>query len=329
MRSMNVEDELLQNVVLSLSPSSLNLVLFSTEHCNFRCTYCYEDYKIGRMMPQVVSGVKNLLHYRYQTLKSLEISWFGGEPLLATDVIFEISKTILSFQEQNPDLNYAANITTNGYLLTRQVAEELISSGISRYQISLDGDSQLHDMTRVLSTGKGSFEVIMSNLLALREIEAEFTVLIRIHYQKSTFVRLKNLIDALNEKFGGDLRFKFYFKSVDRLGGKNDDDIDALSPTEKVEIEAYLKNLVSNPHQIYSLSNQYVCYASQANSLAIRANGRIAKCTVALDDERNDIGYIQEDGKVFLFQEKLKPWIRGLENLDLKTLACPYESLKF
>ncbi|MCL6751921.1 radical SAM protein [Nostoc sp. CCCryo 231-06] len=324
---MNLKNEAFEQIILSLHPSSLNLILFPTEHCNFRCTYCYEDYKIGRMMPEVVSGIKNLLHHRYKTLKLLEISWFGGEPLLAKDVIFEISETILSLQEQNPDLNYAANITTNGYFLTKQVAEELINYGISSYQISLDGDRQLHDTTRVLSNGKGSFDVIMSNLLALKQIQAEFTVLIRIHYQKSTFVELKSLIDTLNDNFGGDLRFQFYFKSVDKLGGENDEDIEALSPIEKAEIEAYLKNFVADSRQVYSMSNQYICYASKPNSLAIRANGRIAKCTVALDDERNDIGYIQEDGKLCLFQEKLKPWIRGLESLDLKTLACPWESL--
>jgi uncharacterized protein len=324
---MELKHETLEEIMLSLNPSYLNLFLFSTEHCNFRCTYCYEDYKIGRMKPEIVSGIKNLLHHRYKTLKLLEVSWFGGEPLLAKDVIFEISETILSLQEQNPDLNYVANITTNGYYLTKQVAKELINSGISMYQISLDGDRQLHDTTRVLSNGKGSFDVIMSNLLALKEIDAEFKVLIRIHYQKSTYVELKSLIDTLNDKFGGDLRFQFFFKAIEQLGGENDEDIEALSFIEKANIEAYLKNLVADSRQINSLSNQYICYASKANSLAIRANGRIAKCTVALDDERNDIGYIQEDGKLRLFQEKLKPWIRGLESLDLETLACPYGNL--
>ncbi|NJM19347.1 MAG: radical SAM protein [Richelia sp. RM2_1_2] len=327
---MDIKSETLENIIVSLNPSYLNLILFSTEHCNFRCTYCYEDFKIGKMKPEIVSGIKNLLHHRYKTLKLLEISWFGGEPLLAKDVIFEISETILSLQEQNPDLNYAANLTTNGYFLTKQVAEELINYGISLYQISLDGDQQLHNTTRVLSNGKGSFDVIMSNLLALKEIEAEFTVRLRIHYQKSTYIELKSLIDILNDNFGGDLRFQFHFKSVEQLGGENDEDIEALSPIEKTEIEAYLKNFVADSRQIDSLNNQdnqYICYASKPNSLAIRANGRIAKCTVALDDERNDIGYIQEDGKLCLFQEKLKPWIKGLENLDLKTLACPWGSL--
>jgi uncharacterized protein len=325
---MNLKNEAFEQIILSLHSSSLNLILFPTEHCNFRCTYCYEDYKIGRMLPETVAGIINLLHHRCKTLKSLEISWFGGEPLLAQDVVYEISETILSLQEQNPNLSYNANITTNGYYLTKQVAEKLITSGISLYQISLDGDQKLHDYTRVLNSGKGTFDVIMSNLLALKEIEAEFTVLIRIHYQKSTYVELESLIDTLNDRFGGDLRFKFYFKSIDRLGGENDENVEVLSPLEKTEIEAYLNNVVVDSRQIYSLSNQYICYASKPNSLAIRANGRIAKCTVALNDERNDIGYIKEDGKLCIFQEKLELWIRSLETLDLTTLACPWGSLK-
>jgi len=42
----------------------------------------------------------------------------------------------------------------------------------------------------------------------------------------------------------------------------------------------------------------YICYASKANSLVIRADGRIAKCTVALNDERNHIGDLKPDGSL-------------------------------
>ena len=103
---MDIRNETLQEIILSLDPSSLNLFLFSTEHCNFRCTYCYEDYKIGRMMPEVVSGIKNLLHHRYKTLKMLQISWFGGEPLLAKNVIFEISTLDESNQNDSGKLEF-------------------------------------------------------------------------------------------------------------------------------------------------------------------------------------------------------------------------------
>ena len=86
-----VTDSIDPKVLLScLSNESLHLVLFPTEACNFRCVYCYEDFRLGRMEPWVVSGVKGLVARRAPGLRNLFLSWFGGEPLLAPDIIEDV-----------------------------------------------------------------------------------------------------------------------------------------------------------------------------------------------------------------------------------------------
>ena len=40
-----------------LASNVLHLILMPTEACNFRCTYCYEDFKLKRMAPAVLRGV--------------------------------------------------------------------------------------------------------------------------------------------------------------------------------------------------------------------------------------------------------------------------------
>lgn len=70
-------------------------------------------------------------------------------------------------------------------------------------------------------------------------------------------------------------------------------------------------------------SAPYICYAAKPNSLLVRADGRIGKCTVALNDDRNTIGRVNEDGTLTLDSHLLQPWIRGLHDLDAQTLACP------
>ena len=50
---------------------------------------------------------------------------------------------------------------------------------------------------------------------------------------------------------------------------------------------------------------------------------RVGKCTVALDDERNDVGILQESGKILFNRDRLMPWLRGLESLELTELKCP------
>ena len=67
----------------------------------------------------------------------------------------------------------------------------------------------------------------------------------------------------------------------------------------------------------------YVCYAAQPNSLAIRSDGSLAKCTVALNSDRNNVGTIDREGRINLDEEKMKFWMRGFQSLDELQLACP------
>src|SRR5882672_11088607 len=127
----------------AFAADTLNLILFSTEKCNFRCFYCYEDFKLGKMPSSIQEGIIQLLNRRAPTLRNLELSWFGGEPLLAVDVIENLCTSALSLAASNGFL-YRSNITTNGFHLTHELAERLSGLGVNFYQITLDGDESVH-----------------------------------------------------------------------------------------------------------------------------------------------------------------------------------------
>jgi hypothetical protein len=55
----------------ALSDRTLHLILLPTEQCNFRCTYCYEDFAIGRMERETINAVKLLLDRRFDGLQGL------------------------------------------------------------------------------------------------------------------------------------------------------------------------------------------------------------------------------------------------------------------
>jgi len=69
-----------------------------------------------------------------------------------------------------------------------------------------------------------------------------------------------------------------------------------------------------------------MCYAAMANSLAIRADGSIAKCTVALNDPRNNIGKINPDGSLDL-NNNYNKWLTGLIINDEDSIVCPMHKL--
>jgi uncharacterized protein len=76
-----------------------------------------------------------------------------------------------------------------------------------------------------------------------------------------------------------------------------------------------------------STLTDYICYAARPNSLMVRADGRIGKCTVVLDDPRNDIGFLVDDGTMNIDHEKLRVWFEGYRDMSDKFLSCPLSVL--
>jgi uncharacterized protein len=70
-------------------------------------------------------------------------------------------------------------------------------------------------------------------------------------------------------------------------------------------------------------SHGKICYASIHNSLVIRANGMVGKCTVALKNPANAVGGLLPDGTLRIDNARLRPWLRGWESGDEETLGCP------
>jgi len=154
-------------------------------------------------------------------------------------------------------------------------------------------------------------------------------MVIRVHYSPDTWEHLDPLIDDLNDTFAEDERFTIYFKSVERLGGGNDDHIRLFTTAENAEVKRLLESRLSRPEQALDLDGDgpYICYASKPNSLIIRASGEIAKCTVALYDKRNRVGTLNPDGSLDVDQARVRHWIAGFATLDEEELGCPYSAM--
>lgn len=104
----------------------LELFVLSSEDCNFRCTYCYEDFARGTMLPGVRQGIKRLVEQRISRLSVLDVRWFGGEPLYGWAAVEELAPFFSEIAEQHK-VTYRNHMTTNGYLLTPEVVDKLFA----------------------------------------------------------------------------------------------------------------------------------------------------------------------------------------------------------
>lgn len=307
----------------------LDLIILPTEQCNFRCTYCYEDFSVGKMKAETVQAIKNFLAKRLPELDVLKVSWFGGEPLAAKDIVFEISEFIFYYVKQRPQLKYIAGMTTNAFTLKPQLLEDLVKLNVKNFQISLDGTEEKHNKTRIRMDGKGTFSVIWNNLLLAKNSNLDFKIMLRIHLTPDNLIDIHNLTNEIKSSFSGDSRFSVFFKTIENLGGPTSGSFRTIHGKDKGEI---LKNFYTalgdelRGRQLES-DGPYVCYAAQPNSLMIRSNGKIGKCTVAFSDGRNDLGQLHNDGTISIDTKKLSLWTRGLKTMDKHDLHCPMSTM--
>jgi uncharacterized protein len=355
-----------KQIAIAVSPHIQEFILFPTEKCNFRCTYCYEDFEIGKMSKSLQRAIEILLEQRIIGLKRLSFSWFGGEPLLAHDVVLRLSKHAKMLSEIH-GTSFHGGMTTNAYLLNKDLADELIENNQNFFQITLDGMADEHDKLRKRADGKGTFKEIWSNLEGLHSLSAKFECVLRLHVRRDNIESLKNLLCEIAKSFGLDSRFRLDFQHLRDMGGEGGKSV--VSPLSRAELrqvevqlrQAYNQAIINeisnsrittdNMHQPQvlieppssdfdrgesagsqrasdiALGEPYICYAAKPNSLIIRANGRIGKCTVALDDARNDLGYLADDGSLILNEKKLLPWVRGIEILDSNITSCPLNGM--
>lgn len=317
-----------ETIANAFNPRALQLIILPTEKCNFRCTYCYETFEIGRMRPWTVEGIKNLIDRRTPELDRLTLSWFGGEPLVAKGVILDIARHAKEAAEHYT-CHFSGGMTTNGYLLNTELASELSALRHYHYQITLDGDEESHNRTRVKANGSGTFREIWRNLQALHVTDLEFRITIRLHLSPENYASQKRLVEKINDSIGADDRFDLHFHRITDLGGPNSGKFPVYSDSEYREVLDEMTALAGlrsesegSLHESYS-----ICYAAKPNSLLIRADGRLGKCTVALDNPLNDIGHINPDGTVNVRDERLQGWLLGYEDMDHATLTCPLSTI--
>ena len=306
----------------------LELILLASEDCNFRCQYCYEDFARGTMRKSVRDGIKRLVEKRIQGLSGFSVSWFGGEPLYGFKAIEDLAPFFLETAERH-SLRFGSHMTTNGYLLTPEIAAKLLAWKIDRFQITLDGPPAQHDCNWPARDGAGTFATIFENLKSLQDRAEDFTVDLRVNFDRGNYPYLTELLDLIERDLGNDRRFKLRFRAVGQWGGPNDATLSVCGTDESRQAQAELRaearrrNLkISEDIRGVTVGSQ-VCYAARPYNFIVGASGKLMKCTVDLDkNDRNVVGRLTEDGDLVLDEDKMALWTEPAFEQDRKCQKC-------
>jgi uncharacterized protein len=307
----------------------LELILLASEDCNFRCTYCYENFQRGTMRPEVRQGVRRLVESRLDVLRELNVSWFGGEPLYGLEAIEDLAPFFSEVAERER-LDYFGQMTTNGYLLTDDVARKLLSWRVTDFQITLDGLPEDHDSHRLARDGSGTFDTIFGNLARMSERVDEFSVVIRVNFDQSNAPGLERFLELLQTRFRDDGRFTISFHAIGKWGGANDANLPVCGGDESHAIRTRLKaaarsmglHVTSGWQPSVGVGTE-VCYAARPYNFIVGATGDLMKCTIDLDrKDHNIVGRLLPDGQLELDIDKMALWTEPAFERDTGCQSC-------
>ncbi len=172
----DVENEIYIQQLARMSTGNIELDL--AEACNLRCRYCYmgahDALNHGIMPWEIAQKAIDLVFQRAGTAEQINITFFGGEPLLNKPVL----KQAIAYSQQlgaERGKRVSYSMTTNGTLLDDEVIG-LIKQYNFGLMISLDGPPEVHDAMRPMANGKGSFALAAAGVRRLMERRRSVTV---------------------------------------------------------------------------------------------------------------------------------------------------------
>lgn len=141
--------------------------IFLTEKCNLKCKYCFEGEKgIHSMdislLPRLIKFMKKYVEKSFVLDKSIHVNFNGGEALLEDTLI-------VSFTEEFKKNGISSfSISTNFTIVRPEILDYLVENNFI-FQISIDGNKKTHDLMRIDSQGKGTFNTVLKNINWLRK----------------------------------------------------------------------------------------------------------------------------------------------------------------
>jgi len=192
-----------------------SLYLLLTDNCNLRCSYCFvlnsmpSCYRTSNMRWKTAKEAVDMffanlawnapVHVRAVKV----INLYGGEPLLR----FPLLKQIIEYTEETYGAEIGAmdaagflfSLTTNGTLITPEIAAFLAAHPRVAVTVSLDGNKDTHDSTRRTTDDQGTFVEVLRGLRLLKDAGCK-GISISCTIDEHNIDTLDDLL-ALNEEF--------------------------------------------------------------------------------------------------------------------------------
>lgn len=276
---------------------TLALTIAPTMACNFACGYCFQgQHKPSKKMTPEVQDAIIAFVKAHRGLRSLNIVWYGGEPLMGRESIFRLSDLLIAYCDKN-GIAYSASIVSNAWFLTAEVAAQLYARRIRQVQVTIDGDRETHDQMRPLTSGGRTFDRILDNIEKTLDATA-LAIQTRVNVGQRNVEHATAMLDELAARqLGQRGQFSVYFSPIEastpESGSAYEERLARAEFNRKVlALEQKARDLGFAGIQTPSNGFMGMCVAASKGGYVIAGNGDVHKCWETAHDPSKRTGSI-------------------------------------
>ncbi len=294
-----------------------NFTLYMTTDCNFKCKYCYEDYRNHYQLNEktLVETLEFIMNYGEK--EKVLLDFLGGEPLLKKDLIYEAVKYIKTYYADREVKYY---ITTNCSLMDDEFIEFMKENNFT-IRLSFDGNKVTHDLNRVAKDGCSCYEKILENIMKVKNSGLNYSV--RMTVTENTIPYMSENISFLHEH-GLDnicMIMDVYLKISKKLEDEFKKQVNLITQYYLKEAEAGRTLMVDQfdgkmLNMLCNFGNHFCMCDAGIGNFKIFPNGQIYPCGFLTNDEKYRIGNIWEGVDI------RKAKIIALSNFDKTDPKC-------
>jgi Fe-coproporphyrin III synthase len=183
----NTDSKKIPSHLLHYAPNKKPVIVWNvTKACNLSCTHCYSGSNAAQDKNELDTDEAKDVIDDLSSFGAPVVLFSGGEPLLRKD-IFEIA-------DYAKDKGLRVVFSTNGTLITEDVAERIKKIGVSYVGISIDGKEETNDYFR---NGNGIFKNSMNGIKNCQKFGIKVGLRFTIH--KGNKNDIPEIFDLLEE----------------------------------------------------------------------------------------------------------------------------------
>ena len=274
----------------------LKITVALTMECNFGCVYCYEKEVIKeKYISNVVkSAIVQYVDENIIPNRELQVLWYGGEPLLDLGALCELTECFKQICEKK-NVKYKAQIITNGYLLSEEVAAALLRCDVKQIQITLDGDELTHNKRRPLKNGEATYQRIWENILNLKSFAGQLSIALRVNIDKQNRNALRDIQERI--KMAGLDKYVYVYPGMVVSSEICHNKEICYNNREFANIEQEF--MCENKEKLsgrYPRTKTINCMADDARAIVFDSQGNMYKCLMDIGKEEFCVGNIVTKG---------------------------------